>query len=301
VFVENMAPGAVERLGFGYDAVRAINPRIIYAQIKGFAANGPHANYLCFDSIAQAVGGALSTTGDPDGLPLKPGLSFGDTGAGIHCAAGILAALLQRNRTGRGQRVEVAMQDTVIGFSRTAYAEYLASGELPPRRGNRSGEGVPDGLYACRGDGASEYCLVHASGDDDEWRRLLGVIGRADLNDDPRYSTRQQRLEYAGEIDALMSAWCAERDKREVMETLQRAGVAASAVFDARELSLDADLRSRGMFVTIGHPVRGAITIPAWPVRMSQSQVPVAVAPLLGAHTEEVLSDWLDAKEPNLR
>jgi len=287
VLVENMAPGAIERLGLGYDAMRRINPRIIFAQIKGLAADGPRANYLCFDMIAQAIGGSLSTTGVAGEPPLKPGANLGDTGAGMHCVTGIVAALCQRQKTGRGQKVEVAMQEVVINFNRNTFASYLATGTPPQRCGNRN-------VYACTGSGPNDYCYIPALKlDDAQWQRVLRAIGREDLADEPRFAGAQNRAQHADEVDAMLSAWCGKRTKVEAMDTLQAAGVPAGAVLDTADLIGDAYLRKIGMFSTITHPVRGNVTIPGWPVRMSGSHVPVQCAPLLGAHTEEVLSEWL--------
>ena len=295
VLVENMAPGVIERLGFGYDAVRQLNPGIIFAQLKGFASDGPRAKYLCFDTIAQAAGGSVSVTGVEGRHPLRPGPNIGDTGAGMHCATGIVAALCQRQRTGRGQRIQVAMQEAVTNFSRMAFASYLASGKPPERRGDRD-------LYRCQGGGPNDYCFVPASEiENEQWQRLLRVIGKQDLIDDPRFASPQERRRHIDEIDALLSAWCGGRTKIEAMDIMQNAGVPAGAVFDTQELNDDPELRKSGMFVTIEHPARGAVTMPGWPVRMSESHVPVRSAPLLGAHTDEVLSEWLGLSKQEIK
>lgn len=294
--IENLAPGAIERLGFGYDAVRQLNPRIIYAQIKGFAPDGPYADYLSFDFIAQAAGGTMATTGNPDGPPMKPGPTLADTGAGLHCALGILAALFQRQLTGRGQRVEVAMQEAVINIGRTAFASQMLRGKPPQRTGGRSlvNPTVPSGLYPCKPGGPNDYVYIHTSrGGNEHWQRLLKVIGREDLANDPRFSTPEARAKHVNEVDELLSEWTREHTKVEAMDIVQRVRVPAGAVFDTKDLSEDAHLRKRGMFVTIEHPVRGPVTMPGCPVKMSASHVPVRCAPLLGAHTEEVLSEWL--------
>ena len=294
VVIENMAPGAIERLGFGYDMARQLNPGIIYAQVKGFAADGPQANYVCFDMIAQAVGGAMSVTGSEGQPPLKASANIGDTGSGIHCAVGVLAALCQRRRTGQGQRIQIAMQEAVINFCRSAFAAYLSSGKPAERCGDR-------GLYRCQGDGDSDYCYIEACEVDDEvWRSVLLVIGRQDLIGDPRFASADQRVKHRGEIDSLLSGWCSKRSKIEAMETMQRAGVAAGAVFDPKELSEDPELQKCGTFVRLEHPLRGALTMPAWPVRMSDSKVPIKCAPLLGADSADVLSEWLGLSEQEM-
>lgn len=298
IMVENMSPGAIERLGFGYDAVKQYNPAIVYAQIKGFAPDGPYAKYLGFDTVAQAVGGAFATTGVRGGPPLRPGTHAGDTGAGLHCVIGILAALNQRHATGRGQKVWVSMQDAVINFNRINFASQMMRGPGKPveRTGNQSplGSTAPCELYPCKPGGPDDYVFIYTSrGTDRHWQRLLKVIGREDLAEDPRYSSPEARVRHLSEVDALINGWCSERTKVEAMEALQNAGVPAGAVLGMQELSVDPQLRKRGMFPTIEHPVRGPLTIPGWPVKLSESEVPVHTAPLLGQHTEEVLAEWL--------
>ena len=179
------------------------------------------------------------------------------------------------------------MQEAVINFCRAGFAKYLASGKSPERLGGRN-------VYRCKGDGPNDYCSIATSEiSDEQWPRLLRAIGKQDLIGDPRFSGYEQRAGHSAEIDAMLSAWCSERGKIEAMDILQSAGVAAGAVFDTMELNHDPELRKSGMFVTIDHPVRGAITMTGWPVKMSESHVPVQCAPLLGQHTEEVLSEWL--------
>src|SRR5918911_1501209 len=246
VFIENFGPGTIERLGFGYEVVKEINPKIIYAQIKGFAPEGPYGNFLSFDMIAQAVGGALATTGEAGMRPLKPGPTIGDTGTGLHTAIGILAALYQRQFTGRGQRIEVAMQEAVINFCRIAYAAQLLWNKPAPRIGNRSvlGTNHPSEAYRCKGGGPNDYCYIYTTrAGNHHWERLLKVIGREDLLDDPRFADNKQRFANKDAVDALLMPWCAERTKVEVMETLGQAGVPAGAVFGTDELINDPFLR----------------------------------------------------------
>jgi formyl-CoA transferase len=291
VFVENFAPGVIERLGFGYDEVARINPRIIYAQIKGYAPEGPYGQFLSFDMIAQSVGGALSTTGEPGGRPLKPGVNIGDTGAGLHTAIGILAALHQRDVQGCGQRIEVAMQESVINFGRIAYASQALNNLPAERLGNKSqlGTNAPSEVYQCQGDGPNDYCFIYTTrAGNHHWHRLLSVIGREDLLDDPRFATNADRVQHIDEVDAIILNWTRDRTKIEVMETLGRAGVPAGAVLDTAELLNDPFLRKRGMFGSVQHPVRGEFTMPGWPVKMSKSHVPLQSAPLLGQDNEAV-------------
>jgi formyl-CoA transferase len=297
VFVENFGPGTIERMGFGYDEVRKINPRIVYAQIKGFAPDGPYANYLSFDMIAQATGGAMSLTGEAGGVPLRSGATIGDSGSGFHCAIGILAALYQRVTTNEGQRVEVVMQEVVPNFCRIAYgAQALGGGKPALRNGNQSvlGSTSPSEAYRCKGGGPNDYCFIYSSrATNRHWERLLEFIGRPDLKTDERFSTPEQRFRNRGAVDELISSWTIQHDKHEVMRMLGEAGVAAGAVFDTGELMNDPTMRKRGMFVTVQHPVRGDFTMPAFPVKMSASQVPVVRSPLLGEHTESVFGEVL--------
>ena len=296
VFIENFAPGVIERLGFSYDVVKQINPRIIYAQVKGFAPDSPYGEFPCFDMIAQAVGGVLASTGEKGGQPLRAGMTIGDTGAGLHTVIGILAALYQRQFTGRGQRVAVAMQEAVINFSRINYASLALWGHSPPRLGNQSALGTtsPSNVYRCKGDGDNDYCFIYCTrAGNHHWERLLKVLGREELVDDARFKTPRERFLNREEIDAMVGAWTLQYDKRTVMGMLGSAGVPAGAVFDTEELHNDPDLRKRGVFVTVKHPIRGEFIMPGWPVRMSDSQVPVVTSPLLGQHNEEVFSELL--------
>jgi formyl-CoA transferase len=246
--------------------------------------------------IAQAVGGAMSTTGEADGRPLKPGPTIGDTGTGLHTAIGILAALYQRQTTGHGQRIEVAMQEAVINFCRIAYSSQLMWDKPAPRVGNRGvlGTNAPSEAYACKGGGPNDYCYIYTTrAANHHWERLLHVIERDDLVDDTRFKDNTDRWEHKDEVDAVIAPWVAERSKREVMEILGKAGVPAGAVYDTSELINDPFLQERGMFPTINHPVRGEMKMPGWPVKMSDSCVPVASAPLLGQDNMHVYGQLL--------
>ena len=296
VFIENFAPGVTERLGFGYDAVSRLNPKIVYATIKGFGPGSPYEKFLSFDMIAQATGGIMSITGEPDGRPIKPGTTVGDTGTGLHCAIGILAALYQCRQTGEGQLVQVAMQDAMTNYCRIAYATQARDNAPCPRTGNQVvlGTTAPSDSYRCKGDGPNDYVYIYSSrAGNAQWERLLKVIGREDLLGDPRFATPQARADHVGEVDRIVQAWCRDKGKYEVMETLGQAGVPAGAVMDTMELSEDPGMRAREIFVTVDHPVRGPFTMPGWPVKLSRSRVPVTAAPLLGADNETVYGSWL--------
>jgi formyl-CoA transferase len=303
VFAENFAPGVIERLGFGYDVVREINPRIIYVQVKGFGQDGPYKNFLAFDMIAQATGGAMSITGEPDGRPIKPGLTIGDTGTGLHGAIGVLAALYQRQFTGEGQHLQLAMQECVINYGRISYAAQYLWGHAAPRMGNQSimGTNSPSETFPCKGGGPNDYCYVYTSrANPQHWERLLKIMGREDLIGDPRFDSPQERFKNRHLVDEMIAEWTRHHDKREVMQRLGEQGIPAGAVMDTMELSNDPDLNRREIFVTVKHPVRGDFKMPGWPVKMSGSKVPITAAPLLGADSNEVYGRLLGLSEQEL-
>jgi formyl-CoA transferase len=303
VMVENFAPGAIERLGLGYEEVREVNPRIVYTQIKGFPTGGRYANYLAFDPIAQAASGIMSLTGEPDGPPIKPGPTFGDTGAGLHACIGILAALEQRRRTGVGQRVEVSMQEAMINFCRIAYARQLMTGRACERVGNKSplGASAPSDVYPCSPGGPDDYCFIYTSrAGNKHWDRLIEVMGRQDLAGDPRFETPELRRENNDEVDEIIAEWTRKHTKYELMELLGDAQIPGGAVLDTMELSEDEELRERETFVEVDHPDRGRFVMPGWPVKMSDSRVPVVAAPLLGADNDAVYGELLGNDEARL-
>jgi formyl-CoA transferase len=298
VLVENFAPGTIDRLGFGYGTVRDINPRLVFASVKGFSQFSPYSNYRCFDAIAQSVGGAVAITGEPDGPPLKPGPTFADTGSGLHLATSICAALYQRERTGEGQRLEVVMQEAVMNFCRMSLARHQLLGKPAKRFGNGSPSGMsaPSGLYRCEGDADNSYLFIYTARDElsgnFQWRKLLETIGRADLLEDPRFATPETRYEHAADVDEVVSEWTRTQDKRAAMELLNNAGVPAGAVLDSGDIINDETFYESGMLARVDHPTRGAIVLPGWPVRMSGSPTPaVSSPPLLGEHTTVVLEE----------
>ena len=292
VIVENFGPGVMERIGFGWDALREINPRIIAASIKGFGGSGPYADYKSFEWIAQAMGGAMAMTGHPDGPPTRTSAGLGDTGAGLHCAIGILAAIVQRQTTGRGQQVEVAQQDAVLNLLRIHLREQYVEGRPAPRRGNRGAAAAPSNLYRCRPFGPNDYVYVHVA-NQDMWRILARTLGRPELGDDPRLATSRGRVENVEEVDGLVEAWTEKHTKHEAMATLGAAGVPCGAVLDTGEILANQHLKDRGMIVEVEHPMRGRFPMPSNPVRLSDSPTQVTRAPLLGENTQDVLASLL--------
>ena len=246
--------------------------------------------------IAQAAGGIMSITGEADGRPLKPGPTLGDTGTGMLMAISILGALYQRQSTGRGQRLQVAMQDAMLQYSRIAYATMARTGVAAGRTGagTITGGNAPMGLYPCKPFGPNDYVYVYVTrANNSHWHRLLRCIGHEELLEDDRFDSPAKRAEHKEIVDKLVSDWSSTRSKQEAMAEMGAAGVPAGAVYDTKELIENPDFERRGIFQTIEHPTRGAFKMAAWPVRMSDSEVPVRPSPLLGQHNETVLAEWL--------
>ncbi len=299
VLVENFAPGALDRQGFSWDAVHKINPRIVYASGKGFGP-GPFVDCKAYETVAQAMGGAMSTTGREDGPPTSTGAQIGDSGTGIHLVAGILAALIQRQKTGRGQRVEVAMQDAVLNLCRVKLRDQqrLAHGPLEeypnktfgeavPRSKNASGGGQPGEVLKCKPGGPNDYIyvIIQPQG----WAPLMKVLGREDLIDHPDYATPEVRLPRLDECFEIIGEWTQKRTKYEAMKALNAVNVPCGPILDIKELIEDESLAARGIIVEVEHPERGVFKTVGCPLQLSDSPVEIKPPPLLGEHTEEVL------------
>ena len=296
VFVENFAPGAIERLGLGYDLVSKINPGIIYAQVKGFGEGSPHETNLAFDMIAQAVGGVMAISGYPDGPPVKPGPTLGDTGTGMLLAISMLGALYEKKRTGKGQRLQVAMQDAMLHYIRLAFATQARKGGPLMRVGDQSisGGNPPCGIFPCKGGGPNDYVYVYTSRTNPEhWRRLMHVIGHDELADDPRFASPALRAEREDEINGMIGEWTRKHDKHEAMRLIGEAGIPAGSVLDTKELVDDPTFYSRGIMQKVDHPVVKDYAIPAWPVRHNGAPPTVTASPLLAEHSTQVLESWL--------
>jgi formyl-CoA transferase len=289
VLLENFGPGVLERLGFGYETLRRQFPRLVYASIKGFGSWGPYAEYKSYEPIAQAMGGAMSVTGVADGPPTYMWPSIGDSGTGMHCVIGILAALLQRHNTGVGQQVEVSMQDAVVNLIRVSLRDHQRLGRSMSRTGNQLGAGVPGTTYRCHPGGPNDYVFVFVQ--QQMWHPLLRAMGREDLVGDPRYETGEARWQRKGEVDALLEAWTSKRSKHEVMKILAGAGVPCGACLDTGEVLEDPHLRAREMIVEVEHPLRGRYVTVGNPVKLSASPTTITPSPLLGQHRREILRE----------
>lgn len=287
VFIENYGPGVIEKLNLGYDVMKALNPGIIYARIKGFGLDGPWSDYKCYDMVAQAAAGAFSITGEPDGPPMRPGPTTGDAGTGVQMALAIAAAYAQKLRTGEGQQIELSMQEAMTYYLRTATSHT----EWGERASLRSGNGLSPtmALYPCKGGGSNDYVFVMAV-TPRMWEDLCRTIERVDLLADARFTSNRARTENREALMTEIRKWTIERDKYEAMRVLAEGDVPASAVLDTRDLFYNEHLRSRDFVKTIRHSVHGDIRVLGWPARMSASSVPIRAAPRLGEHSAEVVA-----------
>ena len=288
VFVENQGPGVMERLGLHPAALLVDHPALIYARIKGYGLSGPHAEYRSFDMLAQAAAGLFSLTGEVDGPPVRPGGTFADTGTGAHTAMAILAAYIERQRSGQGQVIEMSMQEVMTMFIRTTgIGGWALNGPPAPRIGNRLGA-APTDMYACAPGGPNDYVYIYV-GTPRMWQALCKVIDRPELLDDPRFEHASGRREHAAILEAEVAEWCAARTKHEAMALLAEAGIAASAVMDTHDVFTDPHLHARGFVQEVEHPEHGTVLLLDKPFRL-ESDVPLRAAPVLGADTDHVLA-----------
>ena len=290
VVFENYGPGRMERFGLEYERLKDVNPRIVFASIKGFGTYGPHAHVKSFENIAQAMGGAMSTQGEPGRDPIFTAAGVADSGSGLHCAIGILAALRHRDKTGEGSYVEVSMQDAVVNLMRIRMVETLGTGEPVQRVGNRVW-GNPSVVYPCAPGGPNDYVSISFGGE--AWDSLLALMGRAELIGDERYATDEARQGRVDEVEEIVTSWTRTQTKTYVMEILSDAGIPCGAVQDTRELLEDPQLREREMVVDVDDPHRGTYQTLGCPIKMSCNEPRIAPPPMLSEHTEEVLSSIL--------
>ncbi|ONI75886.1 formyl-CoA transferase [Kribbella sp. ALI-6-A] len=298
VLVENFAPGAIDRMGFTWDRLQLINPELIYASIKGFGP-GRYEDFKAYEVVAQAMGGAMSTTGFEDGPPTATGAQIGDSGTGIHLVAGILAALYQRTNTGKGQRVSVAMQEAVLNLTRVKLRDQqrLAHGPLKeypndefgdavPRSGNASGGGQPGWAVKTAPGGPNDYIyvIVQPPG----WAPIANLIGRPELADDPDWATPAARLDKLDKMFALIEQWTEQHTKFEVMEKLNALNVPCGPILSTKELIEDETLAELGAVVEVKHPARGTFKTVGCPIKLSDSPVQVETSPGLGEHNSVI-------------
>jgi formyl-CoA transferase len=309
VLVENFAPGALDRMGLTWEHINKLNPRMIVASVKGFGP-GPYEDCKVYENVAQCAGGAASTTGFREGPPLVTGAQIGDSGTGLHLAFGIVTALYQRVRTGRGQRVLCAMQDGVLNLTRvklrdqqrlahgpltefSQYGEGVPFGKAVPRAGNDSGGGQPGWILKCKGWESDPDAYIYFITQAPVWGAICDLIGKPEWKTDPDYATPPARLPRLKHIFATIEAWTMTMTKFEVMKTCNEHDIPVGPILSMKEIAEEQSLRETGTVVEVDHPTRGKYLTVGNPVKMSDSLTEVKRAPLLGEHTEEILSTVL--------
>lgn len=310
VLVENFAPGALDRMGFGWERIQELNPRMIMASIKGFGP-GPYEDCKVYENVAQCAGGAASTTGFRDDVPMVTGAQIGDSGTGLNLALGITAALLQREKTGRGQRVLAPMQDGVLNLCRvklrdqqrlqhgplkeySQHGEGIEFGEATPRAANDSGGGQPGRILKCRGwendPDAYTYFITQAAA----WPKICDVIDKPEWKEDPDYATPPARLTRLNEVFGAIEAWTMTKNKFEVMDICNPLDIPVGPILSMNEIAQEPSLRESGTIVEVEHPQRGKYLTVGCPIKFSDTEVEVTRSPLLGEHTDEILAEVLE-------
>jgi len=310
VVMENFGPGVLDRLGFSWEKIHEINPRIVMGSIKGFGSTGPYADFKAYENVAQAMGGAMSTTGVPDGPPFVTGAQIGDSGTGLHLVIGLLAALHQRNQTGLGQYVEVAMMDSVMNLCRVKFRDHqrltrqaLAEYSVPtekgmrytPRAGNDSGGGQLGNAIQCKPGGPNDYIYVVVQ--EAVFEALARRIGGDALATDPRFATIAERRKNQQEFWRLLTGFASQYSKREFMAILNELDVPCGPIMSTEDLADDEHVRGREMYVELDHPQRGTWYNVGMPIKLSESPAKIRRSPTLGEHTEEILRDLLGFDE----
>jgi len=309
VLVENFAPGALDRMGFSWERIQEINPRIIMASIKGFGP-GKYEDCKVYENVAQCAGGSASTTGFLDGPPLVTGAQIGDSGTGLHLCLGIVTALFQREKSGRGQKVSCAMQDGVLNLARvklrdqqrlaagplkeySQFGEGIPFGEATPRAGNDSGGGQPGRILKCKGweqdPNAYTYFIIQAA----VWEKVCDVIGKPEWKTQQGYAKPPERLDKLNEIFSTIEQWTMTKTKFEVMDICNPHDIPVGPILSMKEISEDEGLFATGTMVRVDHPERGEYLSVGCPIKLSDSEVEVLRSPLLGEHTTEILRDVL--------
>ncbi len=306
VMVENFAPGAIDRMGFPWEKIQEINPRMIYASVKGFGP-GPYEDCKVYENVAQCTGGGASTTGEIDGVPMVSGAQIGDSGTGLHLALGIVTALFHREKTGRGQRVTCAMQDGVLNLCRVKLRDQqrLAHGPLKeypqypngqfgaatPRAGNASGGGQPGWIVKCKGWETDPDSYIYVITQAAAFPALAKAIGREEWLEDPEWNTPEARLPKLDQVFGEIEKWTMTKSKFEVMDILNPLNVPCGPILSMKELAEEPSLRETGTVVEVDHPERGKYLTVGNPVKLSNSPSDVVRSPLLGEHTDEILSE----------
>jgi formyl-CoA transferase len=316
VLVENFAPGVLDRMGLTWPRIQELNPRMIVASVKGFGP-GPFADCKVYENVAQCAGGAASTTGFRDGPPLVTGAQIGDSGTGLHLALGIVTALYQRNRTGRGQKVDCAMQDGVLNLCRvklrdqqrlghgpleeySQFGEGVPFGEAVPRAGNDSGGGQPGWILKCKGWETDPDSYIYFITQAPVWQAVCDVIGEPGWKTHPDYATPKARLPRLKAIFGRIEQWTVTKTKFEAMAILNKYDIPCGPILSMKELAEDPSLRATGTVVEVDHPARGKYLSVGNPIKLSDSPSEVLRSPLLGEHTDEILRDVLGFRDDQI-
>jgi formyl-CoA transferase len=317
IIMENFGPGVLDRLGFPWETIHEINPRIVMGSIKGFGSTGPYADFKAYENVAQAMGGAMSTTGLPEGPPFVTGAQIGDSGTGLHLAIGLLAALRQADQTGQGQYVEVAMMDSVMNLCRVKFRDHqrLGHGELTeysvptyqgmgdvPRAGNDSGGGQLGNAIHCKPHGANDWLYIVVQ--EAVWNALAGRIGPEvgvpELANDPRLARIADRRKNQQLMWTLINKFAEKYTKRELMEILNSLDVPCGPIMSTQDLATDEHVKGRAMWVELDHPQRGTWYNVGMPIKLSASPAVIERSPTLGEHTEEILREVLGYPEEQI-
>jgi formyl-CoA transferase len=317
VMVENFAPGALDRMGFTWEKIQEINPRMIYASVKGFGP-GKYEECKVYENVAQCAGGSASTTGMLGEVPMVTGAQIGDSGTGLHLALGIVTALFHREKSGKGQKVSAAMQDGVLNLCRvklrdqqrlergplkeySQFGENIPFGDSTPRAGNDSGGGQPGRILKCKGwetdPNAYTYFITQAA----VWEKVCDVIGKPEWKEDENYSTPPARLPRLNEIFDTIEAWTKTKTKFEVMEICNPLDIPVGPILSLKEIAEDPGLRETGTVVEVDHPVRGKYLTVGNPIKLSDSPAEVKRSPLLGEHTDEILKEFCNMSEEEIK
>ena len=317
VMVENFAPGALDRMGFSWERIQEINPKMIYASVKGF---GPGAYEDCkvYENVAQCAGGSASTTGMLGDVPLVTGALIGDSGTGLHLALGIVTALFHRTHSGKGQRVETAMQDSVLNLCRvklrdqqrldhgplkeySQHGEGIPFGEATPRAGNDSGGGQPGRILKCKGwetdPNAYTYFITQAA----VWEKVCTVIGKPEWIEDEKFKSPEARLPHLNEIFSTIESWTMTKTKLEVMDICNPLDIPVGPILSMKEIAEEPSLRNTGTVVEVDHPGRGKYLTVGNPIKLSDSPADVKRSPLLGEHTDEILKEYCNISEDDIK
>ena len=306
VLVENFAPGALDRMGFSWERIQELNPKMIVASVKGFGP-GPYQDCKVYENVAQCAGGSAATTGFDDGPPMVTGAQIGDSGSGLHLALGIVTALFQRTASGRGQRVQTAMQDAVLNLCRVKlrdqqrlertgvmeeYPQYPNGifGDSVPRAGNASGGGQPGSILKCKGWESDPNAYIYFVCQAPVWGAICKVIGREEWIADPQYATARARLPHLADIFGAVEQWTKTLTKFEAMDAMNQYDIPCGPILSMKEIADEPSLRASGTIVEVEHPERGKYLTVGNPIKLSDSPTDVERSPLLGEHTEQVLS-----------